>query len=179
MRFARLLVAARSSDDAGGSVPSPREESPQRTLSVPSGCSQRGIVGVVIRWREAALLLCLCSLGAVIAARTVRLTTDPRRLDAHGERRWFEWAHREPYAATALARAAAELRPGEPVILIVPRTVRRPDWWRMIAAYHLPRHPVVGVFVRTLPRHPPEGTRVRVRRDGSFRVARSDVEGDG
>jgi protein-S-isoprenylcysteine O-methyltransferase Ste14 len=132
----------------------------------------------VIRRRDTALLLaCMCLLGAVVAARTARLAADPRRLDAHGERRWFVWANREPYAVPALTQASAELRPGEPIVLIVPPSEERLDWWQMIAAYHLPRHPVLGVFVRRLPPQVPQATRVRVRRDGSSHVAPSIADG--
>jgi hypothetical protein len=122
---------------------------------------------------------CLCLFGALVVTRATLLVTDPQRLGARGERRWFDWANREPYAAPALVQVADELRPGEPIVLVVPPTRRGLDWWRMIAAYHLPRHRVVGVFVGQLPRQRPDATRVRLRRDGSFRVTRSVAGGGG
>jgi hypothetical protein len=121
----------------------------------------------------------VCLLGAVVAVRTARLAADPHRLDARGERRWFEWADREPYAAPALLQASGELRPGEPIVLIVPPTAEPLDWWGMIAAYHLPHHPVIGVYVRQQPRQLPHATRIRVWRDGSFRVTPWVADGGG
>jgi hypothetical protein len=123
------------------------------------------------------LLVALLALGAVAAVRAWRFAADPHRLDAHGERRWLEFAYGAPYAAPAFEQARAALRPGEPVVLVVPTMALGLDYWRTIGLYHLPHHPLLEVYARPLPRRLPPAARVIVRRDGTSRVVRPVEDG--
>ncbi len=83
-------------------------------------------------------------MAAVASARALRLARHGAPLDAHGERAWFAWALQSPSVRPLLARAAAELRPGEAVWVVVLEPSLDPGWVRVMALYSLSGQCVVG-----------------------------------
>jgi hypothetical protein len=108
------------------------------------------------------------------ALETQRLVDLWRRgsacVSAHGESRWRPWAYRRDDLPRVLGEAAAQLRDGESVALLVPPGLNH-DWWQVMALYYFPRQTVVGVYDlpdRSTP--PPTAARVVVDRRGRSHV---------
>lgn len=98
--------------------------------------------------RHGLAAVLLAGVALLVGVRAAGLAGHPERPSALGERRWMGWAWRGPAPGRELARAAARLPPGEPVVLVVdPAQAQHAGWWRFVASYHFDRNPVVGVEV--------------------------------
>src|SRR6478672_4046680 len=79
-----------------------------------------------------ALLLVL--VAGIAAHRAFSLVILRPALEAHGERRYFRWAYRDPAVESGLRAAEAALRSGEAVYVVGPPG-RDPEWIRVMAIY--------------------------------------------
>ena len=91
-----------------------------------------------------AVTAAICVILLAVAASRTRSLIAGKSFNAIGEREWFEWAYRDG-SATPLAGAQALLRSGEPVDLIIIGWMYDESWWRALASYYLPGHPVPRV----------------------------------
>jgi hypothetical protein len=115
-----------------------------------------------------AVLCVLC--GAVELDRAIGLARrGAAETRAHLESRWRPWAYRRS-DLPLLGRAAAEIRSGALVALLVPKGLTH-DWWLVMAIYYFPRQRVVGVYDLSERELVPAGAvRVVLDRHGRFRV---------
>jgi hypothetical protein len=127
--------------------------------------------------RAAAWTLAVCAL-CVAAARLGCLARRPPCLDAHGERTWFGWSYLHPEPETLFRAVGGALRAGEPIVIVYPSAADETYWWRGMASYFLPGHPVEAVRrAADRPRSTASGPApvpalVTIRRNGSFRIVR-------
>jgi hypothetical protein len=99
----------------------------------------RGRLATAAAWLVSALVLC------VSLARTDCLLRHPPCLTAHGERTWLHWAYRHPEPQQLFQRIGSQLRPGEPIVIVAPAAVDETYWWRAMASYFLPDHPIAAL----------------------------------
>ena|ERR1700676_1791789 len=90
-------------------------------------------------WLVSALVL------VVSLARTDCLLRHPPCLTAHGERTWLNWAYRHPEPQQLFQRIGGQLRPGEPIVIVAVAAVEETYWWRAMASYFLPDHPIAAL----------------------------------
>src|SRR6187200_2807234 len=109
------------------------------------------------RLRVVLFTVLALAFAAVEVARVAELARPTRRLSAHGERRWFRFAHWRDDVPARFDELAAGLRPGEEITLVVPQVSPLDFWWWAMASYHLPRQRVVAV-VRGRAPHPVVGS---------------------
>jgi hypothetical protein len=102
----------------------------------------RGPLATAAAWLVSALVLC------VSLARTDCLLRHPPCLTAHGERTWLHWAYRHPEPQQLFQRIGSQLRPGEPIVIVAPGAVNETYWWRAMASYFLPDHPIAALSDR-------------------------------
>ena len=98
-----------------------------------------GPLAAAAAWLASALALC------VSLARTDCLLRHPPCLTAHGERTWLRWAYRHPEPEQLFQRIGSQLRPGEPIVIVAPAAVDETYWWRTMAGYFLPGHPITAL----------------------------------
>lgn len=98
-----------------------------------------GPLAAAAAWLASALALC------VSLARTDCLLCHPPCLTAHGERTWLRWAYRHPEPEQLFQRIGSQLLPGEPIVVVAPAAVDETYWWRTMAGYFLPDHPVMAL----------------------------------
>jgi hypothetical protein len=128
----------------------------------------------MLRTRPESLLLALLLLlvAAVCVLRGITLVREPHRMDAHEERRWFEWSYPHPEAPALFARVAEELVPGEVICLVVPKGPESTGRFRFLAHYYLPDQTTAAVWERGAGQFPPLATVVVINRQGEARVRR-------
>ena len=123
--------------------------------------------------RRLALPLAAALLAAVALARGVQLSLAAGReqlLTAYSESTWLRWASPQGLdALRSFAPVLERLRPGQPVVLVLPAggSVR---WWRVMAPYHLVRHELLAVQPRPLPPIPVDAAILLLRRNGEIEV---------
>jgi hypothetical protein len=105
-----------------------------------------GPLATAAAWLVSVLVLC------VSLARGDCLLRQPPCLTAHGERTWLRWAYRHPEPQQLFQRIGSQLRPGEPIVIVAPAAVDETYWWRAMAGYFLPGHPIAALSDRD-PRH--------------------------
>jgi len=122
-------------------------------------------------WLISALVLC------VSLARMDCLLRHPPCLTAHGERTWLGWAYRHPEPQALFHRIGAQLRPGEPVVIVARQAEAETYWWRTMGSYFLPDHPIAGCSnLHRRPRVPAGGPAlVIVSAAGEVRVLRAET----
>jgi len=98
-----------------------------------------GPVATAGAWLVSALVLC------VSLARGDCLLRHPPCLIAHGERTWLHWAYRHPEPQQLFQRIGSQLRPGEPIVVVAAGAVAETYWWRAMASYFLPDHPIAAL----------------------------------
>jgi hypothetical protein len=98
-----------------------------------------GSLATAAAWLVSALVLC------VSLARTDCLLRHPPCLTAHGERTWLNWAYRHPEPQQLFQRIGSQLRPGEPIVIVAVAAVEETYWWRAMASYFLPDHPITAL----------------------------------
>jgi hypothetical protein len=135
-----------------------------------------GAVATAAAWLVSALVLC------VSLARTDCLLRHPPCLTAHGERTWLSWAYRHSEPKQLFERIGSQLRPGEPIVVVAVGAVEETYWWRAMASYFLPDHPIValgnldGRKLHQPPPRPAGGPAwVIVTADGHVRVLRDET----
>jgi hypothetical protein len=135
-----------------------------------------GPLATAAAWLVSALVLC------VSLARTDCLLRHPPCLTAHGERTWLNWAYRHPEPQQLFQRIGSQLRPGEPIVIVAVAAVEETYWWRAMASYFLPDHPIAALSNldrRNLDRPPPCSAggpaRVIVAARGHVRVLRAET----
>ena len=145
-------------------------------MTRPSQALAPRAVATAAAWLVSALVLC------VSLARTDCLLRHPPCLTAHGERTWLSWAYRHPEPQQLFQRIGSQLRPGEQIVIVAPGAVNETYWWRAMASYFLPDHPIAALSDldrRNLdrPARPPAGgpARVIVTAAGRVRVLRAET----
>jgi hypothetical protein len=98
-----------------------------------------GSLATAAAWLVSALVLC------VSLARTDGLLRHPPCLTAHGERTWLDWAYRHPEPQQLFQHIGGQLRPGEPIVILAVAAVEETYWWRAMASYFLPDHPIAAL----------------------------------
>lgn len=98
---------------------------------------------------------------AVTALQRVRELAASQPPAAVGEKRWMDWAYRWGMA-DPLRDAGRQLRPGEPVELVVHHPIFEEGWWKVMARYYLPSHRVVAIRRAADPTPPQHHTLVVV-----------------
>ena len=127
---------------------------------------------------QAVTAVLLAAVAAVLGVRTIRLTQPPAPLDAHNERRFYEWAFGDRGLALHQALAGKEglLPDGEVVCFEADVSLpgERPRWDSVIGAYLLPRQIVLVPAVSgAKPADPlPCRTRIVVPPDRTLRIER-------
>jgi hypothetical protein len=107
-----------------------------------------GALAAAAAWLVSALVLC------VSLARTDCLLRHPPCLTAHGERTWLDWAYRHPEPQRLFQRIGGQLRPGEPIVIVAMAAEEETYWWRAMASYFLPDHPIAGLTNLSRPPRP-------------------------
>jgi hypothetical protein len=129
-----------------------------------------GALATAAAWLASALVL------GVSLARTDCLLRQPPCLTAHGERTWMGWAYRHPEPERLFQRIGGQLRPGEPIVVVARATVAETYWWRALASYFLPDHPIAALSDPDRPPPPLVAggpARVIVSAHGQVRVFRA------
>lgn len=135
-----------------------------------------GVLARATAWLVSALVLC------VSLARTDCLLRHSPCLTAHGERTWLDWAYRHPEPQQLFQRIGGQLHPGEPIVIVAVAAVEETYWWRAMASYFLPDHPIaaLGNLDRRHLDRPPRRSaggpaRVIVAARGHVRVLRAET----
>lgn len=130
-----------------------------------------GPLATAATWLVSALVL------VVSLARTDGLLRHPPCLTAHGERTWLAWAYRHPEPQQLFQRIGGQLRPGEPIVIVAVAAVEETYWWRAMASYFLPDHPIAALSnLRRQPRSAAGGPAwVIVTARGHVRVLRAET----
>jgi len=102
----------------------------------------RGPLATDAAWLVSALVLC------VSLARGDCLLRHPPCLTAHGERTWMRWAYRHSEPELLFQRIGGQLRPGEAIVVVARAAVAETYWWRAMASYFLPDHPIAALSDR-------------------------------
>jgi len=98
-----------------------------------------GALATAAAWLVSALVL------GVSLARTPCLLRHPPCLTAHGERTWMRWAYRHSEPERLFQRIGGQLRPGEAIVVVARAAVAETYWWRAMASYFLPDHPIAAL----------------------------------
>jgi hypothetical protein len=110
----------------------------QSDQSLEPGAPATTTAAAAAAWLVSALVLC------VSLARMDCLLRHPPYLAAHGERTWLGWAYRHPEPQALFQRIGAQLRPGEPIVIVAREAEGEAYWWRAMGSYFLPDHPIAG-----------------------------------
>jgi hypothetical protein len=129
--------------------------------------------------RRVLLGVVLALMATVIVGRGFALLRHGAVPGAHGERRWYRWAFREPGLPALFSRVEQQLHPGERVILVISRPIEDRAWWLSMAQYYLPAQWVTDVrFADDVSPDPGfDMTTVRLWRDNRIDVRRSHGDG--
>jgi len=124
-----------------------------------------------LEFQRTASALLFVLIAGIAAHRAFSLANPRPSLGAHGERRFFPWAYRDPGAESALRASEAPLRSGEAVCVVGPPG-RDAEWIRVMALYFLPRQAVIGVCPAVVAARRARPTRVELLPEGGARIVR-------